>query len=140
MKSLVSDLIQSERKRCVRTPQVEAADFLLDHRRYDASVNLELGCTETETGLDQLLLFDHMARTCCQPQMGPCPVRTARDLVRRATVCVNEYTPGSIGHARLELILALQLRKSKSAQVVLLARVRYESQRLTVRHRGRIAL
>ena len=99
MKSLVSDLIQSERKRCVRTPQVEAADFLLDHRRYDASVNLELGCTETETGLDQLLLFDHMARTWCQPQMGPCPVRTARDLVRQRNG-VRERVHARVDRAR----------------------------------------
>lgn len=111
METLVSDLIQSERKRCVRTPQVEAADFLLNHRRDDASVDLELGCTDAKK--------DFQSVAAIQPY-GPNFMPSAREFrvlyVPRgisfgsATVCVNEYTPGSIGQARDELILALRSR------------------------------
>jgi hypothetical protein len=67
---LVSGLVPCERRRCVRTPQVEAADFLLDHRRNHASVDLELGCTWYKADVVQLLLFDHMARASCQLRTG----------------------------------------------------------------------
>lgn len=70
MKIFVSGLNWDKGKRCVRTPQVEAADFLLHHRRNHASVDLELGCTWYKADVDQLLLFDHMARASCQLRTG----------------------------------------------------------------------